>query len=240
MRGRSLLKWASGLLQPAEKKKEGLLPDTPPPSYEEACFGLHGASQAVSGAPRPRHPRYLKIINGAMAQADCALERLKQSDDSIDIVDISSRIRQLCDFAAGRVTEHCQRLPNTNIMEERRHETISEISRLIRSVFATVDWELQDGISVVRIATTAFERTVCQILLDLERPNRQAHHIVLVNYRNYSQARVGLHVMLAGVLQTAGRMVERLDGYEAVAQSFLAVADFNINFAARCATVANL
>lgn len=255
MRGRSLFKWVSRLLQPAEPKKEGFLPDTPPPSYEEeflpgtpppsyeeACSGLPGASsrpRAVAGAPRPQNPRFLKIVDEAVAQADDELRRLKQLDDSLDIVDISSRIRQLCDSAACRVIAHRRRLPNANLAE-RRQETITEIARLFESVFESVDWNSQDGIGVVRVATCAFKRTTCRILDDIEHRNYQAHNLVLVRYRNYWQARAGLHVMLAAVFRTAGSLVERLAGDEVVARSFVVVADSDANFAVGCIAVANL
>ncbi|KAK7953238.1 hypothetical protein PG988_013932 [Apiospora saccharicola] len=147
-----------------------------------------------------------------MAQANYKLERLQQLDDSIDIVYISSRIRQLCDFAAGRVAEDCQRRRNRNgNLEARRETTKSEIERLFWWVFTKVDWKRQDGISVVRIAAGAFRDTGDQVLVGNE-------------HRNYWQARAGLYFMVSVIYRAAGLVIELKVADKNLAQTFVAVA----------------
>lgn len=127
----------------------------------------------MAGAPRPQNTRIHNIVNEAIAQADYKLERLRQLDDSIDIIYISSRICQLCDFAACRVAEDCQRHPNAHNanLEERRQNTQRVIEMLFTLVFATVDWKRQGGASVACITTSAFRETAHQVLVAEEHPN---------------------------------------------------------------------
>ncbi|KAK8137022.1 hypothetical protein PG984_004962 [Apiospora sp. TS-2023a] len=248
MQGRSVFKWLCKLLQPTEIKKEersgapashpvaesplailtgtetNLLPDRPPPSYEDASYGSNGASntRAVAGAPRPQDTRILRILNETMAQVDYKLERLKQLEDSIDIVYISSRIRQLCDFATCRVAEDCQRHRNRNCnLEERRATTKTEVERLFMWVFTKVDWKRQDGISVVRITTCAFRETAQQVMVGNE-------------HRNYWQACAGYNLMLSVVFRTAGLLIEVRAADKDLARTFVAIAERGDKAAKSC------
>ncbi|KAK8046069.1 hypothetical protein PG996_014133 [Apiospora saccharicola] len=204
-----------------------LLPETPPPSYEDVSFGPNGASNtgAVAGTPRSQDTRILRILNETIAQADYKLERLKQLDDSIDIVYISSRIRQLCHFIACRVAEDCQRHRKQNgNLKERRETTDSEIRRLFWWIVTKVNWKRQDGISVVRLATTASRETGLQILVGNE-------------HRNYWQARAGYNLMASTVFRTAGQVIELKAGDKDLAQTFVAVAERGHKAAKSCVGV---
>ncbi|KAK7948753.1 uncharacterized protein PG986_009639 [Apiospora aurea] len=198
MQGRSLSKWLPKLLQrtPIKKKAAGGLPDTPPPSYKDACFGPNGASiGAVAGAQRPQNTRIARIVNEAIAQAECKLERLKQVDNSIDIVYISSCIRQLCDFVTFCVDEgcHCRRKAKS---KEVRQKNQREAEKLFNLVFATVDWTQQGRKKVVGIVTCAFRETAKQVLDGNE------------HLKGYWHAHAGFYLMVSGIFKTAGIILE--------------------------------
>ncbi|KAK8039692.1 hypothetical protein PG993_008103 [Apiospora rasikravindrae] len=206
------------------KGPEADFPDTPLPSYEDACSGPNGASasvRAVAVAQRPENTRIRKVVDQAMAQVDHKLLYHKQMDSSLDSVYISSRIRQLCDFAACRIDEEYQLHPKANLTE-RRQKTQREIERLFNLVFTTVDWKRQSAIRVVGVATNAFNVTALQAVGEKEQ-------------LNYWHARAGAHLMVSLVCRTAALMLERLAARKDYARDFAKAADSNAK-AARCNT----
>ena len=214
MQGRSFLKLLPKRLQRTIINKEGRsdtpgshpladntcaadLPDTLPPSYEEACLGFSGVSiGAAAATKRPQDARVLRIINEVISRVNRKLEDVKQLDDSIDVLCISSRIRQLCDFAACRIAADCQRHPYACFVVRRR-KTQREVERLFRLVSEMVDWERQDGTRVVCITTCAFRETVSLVLGEEEHPT-------------YWQACAGACRMKSVVYRTAGQILECL------------------------------
>ncbi|KAK8094008.1 hypothetical protein PG997_000693 [Apiospora hydei] len=206
----------------------GGLPDTPPPSYEDACSGPNGASiGAVAGAQRPQNTRIARIVNEVIAQAECKLERLKQVDNSIDIVYISSRIRQLCDFATCCVDEGCQRRRKAK-SKEVRQKNQREAEKLFNLVFATVDWTRQGGKKVVGIATCAFRETANQVLAGNE------------HLKGYWHVRAGFYLMKSGIFKTAGIILEYRAADKDLTQAFAHVTDTSAHAAKCCTAVANL
>ncbi|KAK8042845.1 hypothetical protein PG994_013328 [Apiospora phragmitis] len=168
--------------------------DTPPPSYEDVCPGPVKADiGAVTDAQlMPQDPTSLKTVDGVMHRVDDELRRFEYGAD-VDYV--SSGIRQLCRFAACRVSENHRGQSNV-MVEERRQTNHSEIDKLIFSLVMK-PIAPKSLINVLNMTANAFEEVAEQVLAERK-------------YSNHWQARGEYHIMRSSIYRAAVRACKNL------------------------------